>query len=111
MATPLFEFDDDFIAAMAGGLSDDDTLDLIASGLQGMGNEMARAIAASSDDEYPVVWNGSEWVIELDEAGVVEEFGSATDGVAPPMRISTGVQRSRLAAERAFEEVLSGHDS
>lgn len=109
MAEPLFEFNDAFIGAMAGGLDDADAMGLIEDGLQGMGNEVARSIESTYGEDLPVSIDGNEITVWLDDAAAAEEFGDG-QGAMPAQRVSSGVERARTAAERSFEGVLGADD-
>ena len=105
MAEPLFEFNDGFISAMAGGLTDADSIELFSDGLQSMGDEVARSVALAYDRPMPVTVTEQGVTVWLDEEAAVEEFGA--DGAMPSQRISSGIERSRHAAEARFTEAVS----
>jgi hypothetical protein len=99
---PLFSFNDAYISAVAGGDSDEDTLDLFAEAYEEMGSEVAEKLP-----EYMSMrWDGDGPYVRLTQEEWDAEFG--TDEQPGNAAVRRSFIQSRLPAERAFVEVLHG---
>jgi|SRR5881394_3618729 hypothetical protein len=95
----MFEFNDEYIGVVAGGLSDEDTLSLFQMAFE----EMAWEIEQQMPEGVEVHWDKTGPYVDLDDEAKSKEFG--LDRPASP-RLTQGFLHSRTAAEKAFVQVV-----
>lgn len=101
----LFSFNDEFIAAIAGGMSDDDTVGLIAGGVDAMIDEIEEAMERNVGKPVDVRLEDDMLVVDLDERDNAEEFGAPGVMMKGSHRIS--FFQSRTDARLAFEKAVN----
>jgi hypothetical protein len=99
---PLFSFNDAYISAVAGGDSDEDTMDLFAEAYEEMGVEVAEKLPSG----MRMHWDSEGPFVVLTREQLDDEFG--TDEQPGNAAVRRSFIQSRLPAERAFAEVLHG---
>lgn len=99
---PLFTFNDAYISAVAGGASDEDTIDLFAEAFEEMGKEVRENLPQTLVFD----WDEDGPYVTLSQQQMDEEFG--TDEEAGNGNIRRGFLRSVLPASKAFAEVIHG---
>lgn len=103
----LFSFNDEFIAAMCGGLNDDDTLELFMSGYQAVASSLATGVRLTTGEDHEAELDlGAEMVMfELTEEEALAEFGDGETMMKPSFR--QGVTSASQVAALAFSKVVN----
>ena len=101
----LFSFNDEFIAAIAGGMSDEDTLGLVQGGIDAMISEVETAMERSVGDHVEVTQEADMLVVSLDGRQNAEEFGAP--GVMFKGNFRQGFFQSMQSASKAFSTAVN----
>jgi accessory colonization factor AcfC len=102
----LFSFNDEFIAAVCGGLSDEDTVGLFGDGIEAMIETVEEALERTVGYHVPVHIGDQELYVDLDEAEAELEFGTDTVSMQPKFRqaFAQASQRAGKAFEQAIDD-------
>jgi hypothetical protein len=102
----LFQFNDDFIATVALGRSDEDTLGLFVEAVQAGADVLERKLAAMAGPEIArkMRFVNGAFEIPLDEAQYDEEFGGA--GESPKANVRRAIISATVEANREMSKVL-----
>lgn len=95
----MFEFNDEYIGVVAGGLNDEDTLSLFQMAFE----EMAWELQEKMPKGVEVLWDENGPYVDLDDEARAKEYG--LDRPASP-RLTQGFIQGRQAAEKAFIQVV-----
>lgn len=101
----LFTFNDEFIAAVAGGLTDDDVRSLFQEALDAGASEIVDSVARTVKDPSQPYWDDEGLVFDLSASQAGAEFGTDERPTAPAFR--QGVVQAAGLAKRAMEKVLN----
>lgn len=101
----LVSFNDEFIAAMCGGLNDDDTLDLFMAGFDEMINKVSAALERTVGHPVDVKFDGDSIYVDLDEEDAAREYGAPDVQMQPVFR--QGFAQSANAARLAWDKVVN----
>lgn len=100
----LFSFNDEFIAEMCGGLSDDDTLELFADGVTAMHAVVEDHLTRTVGHAVVLTADGDEFVVELTAEEADREFGAEGVMISPAYR--QGFIQSITPAQLAFTKTV-----
>jgi len=101
----LVSFNDEFIAAMCGGLNDDDTLDLFMGGVDAMIDKVAVALERTVGHPVDVKFDGDTIYVDLDEEDAAREYGAPGVQMQPVFR--QGIAQSTTAARLAWDKAVN----
>jgi len=101
----LFSFNDEFIAAMCGGLNDADTLELVGDGIDAMIEEVELAMERTVGHKVDLYYDGEDIVAALDQEEADREFGTQNVMMDPAYR--QGFAQSANKAGQVFTKELS----
>ena len=102
----LFKFDDDFIAAAAGGMSDEDTLELFVESIRAGADVLERQLIRTAGEEVArqARFVNGAFEIPLTEDQFDVEFGGA--GAPPQANVRRAIISSSIQASREMSKVL-----
>lgn len=100
----LFSFNDEFIAEMCGGLSDDDTLELFADGITAMHAVVEENLNRSVGHTVVLTAEGNEFVADLSTDEADREFGAPGVMINPSYR--QGFIQAVTPAQLAFAKTV-----
>jgi hypothetical protein len=104
----LFQFNDDFIAAIAVGQSDDDVVELFAEAIRAGADVLERRLISIAGREVASqarFVNGA-FEIPLTQQQYDDEFGDV--GEPPKANVRRAIIASSIQASREMSKVLSG---
>lgn len=104
----LFEFNDDFIAAAACGMSDEETLEMFAESIRAGADVLEQRLIRTAGPEVAsqVQFVNGAFEIPLDEDQFDVEFGGA--GETPRANVRRAIISSTLPASREMSRILGG---
>ena len=102
----MFHFNEDFVAAMAGGLSDDDTLGIFVDAVEAGGAVMATHVQQKAGEEFDVYFEDGAFEVDLSEDQWEREIGSPRFGPPNP-RVRNALIAGAPFAAKAMEEVMN----
>jgi hypothetical protein len=104
----LFEFNADFIAAVAGGTSDEDTLEMFAESIRGGADELEKHLLRSAGEgivgQTQFVKGAFEIPLDQDQFDI--EFGG--DGAPPQPRVRQAIIVSTIPGSREMSRIING---
>jgi len=103
----LFQFNDDFIAAVAIGHSDEDTLEVFAQALRAGADVLEKRLVSIAGPELARQARFADGAFEvpLDQAQYDAEYGSA--GVPPQAKVRRAIVAASLQASQEMTKALS----
>ena len=102
----LFEFNDDFIAAVTGGMSDEDVLEMFAESVRAGADVLERRMLRSAGPEMieQAVFRNGAFEFPLDQDQFDDEFGGA--GQPPHANVRRAIISSTIPGSREMSRVL-----
>lgn len=101
----LFSFNEEFISAIAGGLNDDDTLELFADGVGAMIAEAQEYVERTAEREVPMFLVDDQLVIPVTDEEMQREYGD--DQVAMQPLFRSGLIQAQSPARRGFDRAVN----
>jgi hypothetical protein len=101
----LFSFNDDFIAELCGGLSDEDTTGLFSDGIEAMMAETEEALERTTGHSVKLRLEDGQLVAPMTPEEAEQEFGAPGVMMKPAFR-QAFIQASN-SARLAFDKVVN----
>jgi len=102
----LVSFNDEFIAAMCGGLNDGDTLDLFLSGFDEIIDQISSTLERTVGHPVDVRFDGDSVYVDLDDEEAAREFGGPGMTMQPVYR--QGFAQSVALARVKWNKKVNG---